>query len=502
MTDIANTDPVRAGNAFAVLGACRVRGVVDRALPIAVEQSHPQLFRESAISAVATVGDSSLIPALVDALDPNDQLHLTLVDCIGALTDAATIPTVLPLLLDTDALVSSAFYRFQQLHSREAVDALLAFLAETPTAVNSIRFGSYGDPLWEAMADLWDPRWADTVADLLVAWERAKIVERRIEKAATAILRAASGDERVGRIVLGRFLATGERPRHLFRTISCLITSGAANWLVQQPDAYALMEAVARLGSPEVRQVLAPHLGGLVEQQDEAVAAVRAANQAEEEREEERILAQRNVVLTGDELGSVLAALSHLSAKDWPEVDASRSAWLTQQCEERLQWIDPLRTVCWHAENRLSCNHALPWLVQLIDHYGLRITNDVLLVQSLMACESGPVAAHHRRHGLSEAAVAELERILADPNTPSGAVYHFLGFLGEAEIATPSLGAALVAVADDACRPDHIRSWAIRLAYSNDVPDDELVALAGRLPGGLQDEDRAWPNRPPASSDN
>ena len=117
MTDIANTDPVRAGNAFAVLGACRVREVVERALPIAVEQNHPQLFRESAISAVATAGDSSLIPALVEAIDPHDRLHLSLVDCIGALTDAATIPTVLPLLLATDAMVSSAFYRFQQLRS-------------------------------------------------------------------------------------------------------------------------------------------------------------------------------------------------------------------------------------------------------------------------------------------------------------------------------------------------------------------------------------------------
>ena len=36
----------------------------------------------------------------------------------------------------------------------------------------------------------------------------------------------------------------------------------------------------------------------------------------------------------------------------------------------------------------------------------------------MLATESGPIAAYHRRHGLSEAAVTTFEQILSDPNTP------------------------------------------------------------------------------------
>ena len=130
--DITAVDPVRAGNALAVLGACKDNSVVGVALTIALNQNHPQLLRESAISTVAAAGDASLIPALVNTLDTNDQLELSLIDCIGALTDPASIPTVLLLLLKTDAMVSSAFYRFRELRSRGAVEGVPWFYGREP----------------------------------------------------------------------------------------------------------------------------------------------------------------------------------------------------------------------------------------------------------------------------------------------------------------------------------------------------------------------------------
>ena len=191
---------------------------------------------------------------------------------------------------------------------------------------------------------------------------------------------------------------------------------------------------------------------------------------------------------TNNSFGAVLRALSRLDSHSWPQLDAARIAWLAQGCEDQLHKIDPSSSVHWHSENQLTYNRALHWLVQTIDHYRLRITNDVFLIQSMLATESGPIAAYHRRHGLSEAAVTTFEQILSDPNTPSGAVYHFLDFLGETEVSTPTLGSALVALADDPRRPHHIRSWAIRLAGSKGVTNTELAELAEKLPGPLKNE--------------
>ena len=88
----------------------------------------------------------------------------------------------MPSYFGITALVSSAFHRFHELHSREAVEAFLEFLAARPLAVSSTRLGNYSDPLWETMADLWDPHWAEMVADLLVAWEQGHVMERDVRK--------------------------------------------------------------------------------------------------------------------------------------------------------------------------------------------------------------------------------------------------------------------------------------------------------------------------------
>ena len=337
------------------------------------------------------------------------------------------------------------------------------------------------------MGDLWDPRWADILADLLVVWERAEITDRNVEEAIAAIQRLPDGGERVGRAVLAKFLASGERLSYFSATIARLITPAVAEWLTQQSHSRALMETIAKFGSTKVRRTLAPHLDGLVEHQDETVATMRAAEELSERRETRRLKAQQTVVLTSNKLGPVLKILSCLNKRDWPELDAPRGAWLAQEYESWFRQIDPLTSVHWLSENQLSHNPALPWLVRIIDHYSLQIGNDVLMVQSLMACESGPIATYQRGFGLSGPAVAELERILADPSTPSGAIYHFLGFIGETEISTASLGAGLVAIADNAQHPDHIRSWAVTLACSKGVPDDQLVPLTGRLHNGLKD---------------
>ena len=126
-----------------------------------------------------------------------------------------------------DAIVSSAFHRFRELRSRAAVESFLNFVAIDPTIVDSIRFGSYGDPMWETMADLWDPNWADTVADLFIAWAEAHITERRVDETIEAIKRLPDGGDAVGRAVLEKVLATGADLPYLPETIVSLCIAGS-----------------------------------------------------------------------------------------------------------------------------------------------------------------------------------------------------------------------------------------------------------------------------------
>jgi hypothetical protein len=487
--EVTCNDQVRAANAMVLRGAIGDSAILDVALPIALDRTYAQLLRESAISAVAATADASMIPTLAGALDPDDPLRLSLVDCIGALTDAASIPTVLPILIATDAMVSSAFYRFRELRSCDAVEVFLAYLLANPTVVGASRLSSYTDPLWEAMTALWRPDWADRVAQLILEWERSQIIEQDVREALRAVERLSDGGESVARCLLTRLLASGETLFYFSWTVARWVTPSLADWLRQRPHSRGVMEMVAKFGSPDARRVLAPHLNGVVEAQDEAIAARQAAERQRTEQEDRRRRIQRDIVQDGDRFGDVLGALSRLSTKEWPTLSEERKAWLAEQCEQWLQQIDPLNSVRWISETQLSHHAALTWLVRVIGHYGLRIGNDVLVVQTMIAGEGRDVAGYHRRLGLSEAAVAEAERILRDPNTPPGAVYGLLTFVQEAGISTPALGIALMSVASDSRRPANIRSWAARLACSDRaIPDAELVDLAGRLDGTLRDE--------------
>jgi hypothetical protein len=474
---------VIAGNALATLGACKDVTVLGMALPIALDRNRTQGLRESALSAIASVGDAAVIPTLVQHLDPSDPLNLTLVDCIGALTDAQSIPTVLPILLETDALVSSAFYRFRELQTHDAVDALLNVLLADPSLIGHNRLNSYAEPLWEALPRVWDAEWVPILATLIVAWEDADIYDREAKTAVEMLHELPDGGAQIAQAVLQQLLATGQHLRYFSIPLTRLITPAVAEWLAGQPNSAELMETAARFGSPEVRQTLSPHLGGFVQQQDRAIAEIQTQDQRRKAREQRRLTEQQHVMGTAQALGRVLEVASKVEGKDWPELDAARRDWLTTHTEDCLLRINPLTNVRWLSDNQLSYNPALVWLVRLIDHYGLHLGNDVLLVQSLLGVESNHVAGYHRRHGLSNPAIAEIERILADPATPSGAVYHFFSFLQETNVATPGIGRAFEALALDVQRPEHIRSWAIRLAFQKGIPDADLLRLSQQLDG-------------------
>ena len=478
--DAVGADEVRVGNALAVLGACRDANAVQIALPIAFDITRSEALRESAFGAIAAGGTAALIPTLLQHQNQTDPLNLTLIDCIGALVDAPSIATVIPVLLGTDAMVSSAFYRFRDLQTHDAIEAMLDVLVANPALIQHNRFDTYAEPLWEAMPRLWDAAWLPKVVSLIVAWENGNVHEREAAEFVQQLQELPDHGAQVARDVLRTLLQRAQNLFYFSRPLSGLITADVATWLAQQPNATALMRTAARFGSDEVRQALAPHMGGFVEEQAQAIARVRAQDRRRQARDEQRVAAQQDVVRTNQNFASVLGVLAKLNSKDWPEVNRDRQTWFGEQAEDWLQRIDPLTNVTWLSENQLSYNPALTWIIRVVDHYAARIANDVLLVQSLLAAEGNHIAGYYRRHGLSAAALAEFERMLADPATPGGALYHFLSVLASSDIASAAIGRTLLVIAEDALRPDHIRAWALRLANTKGAADGDLIGLAGR----------------------
>jgi hypothetical protein len=485
--DAAGPDVVKAANALVLLGATRSPGAVEVALPIATDRTRPQMLRGSAIATLANAGDATLIPQLIRSLDEQDPLHLSVLDCIGGLTDAATIPQVLPILLRTEAMISGAFYRFGELKTPDAVDQLLAVLTADPGSINSSRLDSYAKALWEAMADQWEPRWAVPLSRLIARWEVTHAHGHSLESVTNMLANLGPAGEHVGRLVLEELLNGGHNLFGFRNAIVRLVTPAVAMWLLIQPNSASLVRTLAVFGSPDVRAVLAPYLGGYVEAQDAAAQRYRQEQQEQEDRQRAELAEKKSVVRASADIYQVLGRLSQLEAKEWPDLEPERISWMSDHVERLFRESAPARTTVWHNENQLTYQNVLPLLVRLTDRYSLQLDDDVPLVQCLLALESQHIVACHRHRPFSPAAIAELERLLADPTTPSGAVYNLLSFVTQTELHTAAIDAALVAISEDANRPGHIRSWAIRSAASS-APEQQLVALATRLTGELREE--------------
>jgi hypothetical protein len=132
-----------------------------------------------------------------------------------------------------------------------------------------------------------------------------------------------------------------------------------------------------------------------------------------------------------------------METSQWPERLPDRREWLARVVSDRLAAVDPLRSVRWLSESQVSLPRRLRLLVDLSGYYGLPVDDDVLLVQALLGVHTNSMAEYHRKRPLSPAAISELDRLLADPVLPVGAVSHFLSFLASTGIYSPTIEQSL-----------------------------------------------------------
>jgi len=257
-----SNQPVRAGNAFALLAHMDTTEPVEEAFQVVASLRNNHLLRRSALVALANLGDRSLVPRLFEILDMEDPFHLSILDAIGALMQEQDIPVVLPVLVRTNAMVSSAFFRFRRFTSREALEQVLKYLVDNPRLVEEMRIDSYIEPIWNLIRIHWDDDIAGKLAHLLLIWERSGVHEQRIGTLRKLVRAICERDVegKVVRIFLRELLDNGHYPINFPRTTTSFLTVDVARWLVDLRPPAEFLKRLAIYSRETIRNILLPRL--------------------------------------------------------------------------------------------------------------------------------------------------------------------------------------------------------------------------------------------------
>lgn len=135
------------------------------------------------------------------------------------------------------------------------------------------------------------------------------------------------------------------------------------------------------------------------------------------------------------------AALS-LEEKRLPDISPERWQWLAGEADRQLQTVD-FSAIQWAGDN--SC--TIPWLLIglliLVQHYELRISDDVPLIKSLNSLRGEAAEVHVRLYGLTPAGERQLLTMIADPALNPSALDTIFHFVRVTKLWTNGLAAAL-----------------------------------------------------------
>lgn len=472
-------NPVEAANAFVLLAHREHREICETAFAVAINQTRGNFLRQSAIVALANLGDRAFVPRLLEILSPEDSLRLSLVDAAGALIDEQDIATVLPVLQRTDAMVTSAFYRFRQFRSREALEAVLDYLIANPTTILGRRIDGYIEPVWGLIDRFWDEQIAAKLGRLFARWEMAGTNETEISALSrvvpVVVRRDAEG--RVVRVFLGELPAERQFPFHMGETTGQILTADLARSLMEQNPPAAFLFRLVRRATPEVRAILrANQPWGTAAQVEEAPAPQPGGQQLTPA--EKAIATKVSTILESQHYREVFNAFQVIPPEQWPDLAHERKAWLSIEVSQHFVALDCAANVVWHGDNRWTVPANLETVLKIVEHYHLRLQNDLPIIQSLVGWSAGPAADYYSHYGLSDEARAEFERLLGEPATTGGTLTHLLPFLDETDFDSPAMQEALARIAHSQTRTDYLRTRAVSILHKKGAADDRLLEIA------------------------
>jgi hypothetical protein len=415
----------KLGNALILLGHLRDPKGLDTALTIALDRTKTKVLRLSALVALSVGATRNVIPTLIAALDESDQMFDQMLDCIGALSGPADIPITLPLFGQTATMLSTVFYRFASFRSIDALEATLDYLTANPAAVRNDHISSYAEFPLLLMDRLWNEEVRDKVAQLLLSWEAAGIDDSliRVLPNLANIIRNKDPEGYVCRQVLASSLKKARSPQYLVRTIAEICTPPVAHWLIGQGDPGR--EVAAGLvfhAHGEVRRTLGSAVSNDVAAQDDYRDKYEREHREREFRKERERNAARDAILSAPELAEVVRGFRNLPSQEWPDLPSTRIEWLERSVGQWVEGFDCLAAVSWIDSRRFQIAAdfvTFRLLLLVIEHYKLRLGNDLPVVHSLRgSAESGGAQAvieYFKRCSFSAEAKQEFDRLFRTP---------------------------------------------------------------------------------------
>ena len=477
--DLTSGDEVLSGNALVLLGVLRRPEGLEAALPIAKDRSRGAAIRQCAMIAVSNAGTVANIPELLGALTADDPIRQNLIDTIGAITDAAHIPPVLDLVLETDAMLSATYYHFRDLRSREALVSVLRFLADRPQELNNNRINGYIEPILATIPDFFDAKIAGLCADILraVADEHFYADRDGPLRIILAQLREADPHGEVARLFFERQLQSpvpDGNPYFSVRFAAAITTVETAQWLIQA-GATGPIQSLAGFVRGPVRELLRPHSGGVIDAQDDNARRYAAEHEAEERGRGDRVRQLQERLLTRTRLQDALKDFVELTEERWPELLEGFRNWLSGEISAVMSTLDIEHHIRWEGET-LWTPRVYPLLIRIVNRYELRVVPDEMLVFAAMGMDQQAVVKYCRRFGFTEAARQTLERLLNAPPSVR-ALEGLVRLVRDSGLTSDALRTTLRSIATDALKTIAVRTDALQILMAQDEENGFFIGL-------------------------
>jgi hypothetical protein len=481
LEDLKSPDGVVLGNAIALLGVLKGKEVLPTALAKALDRDSDFGLRHSGVVAVVNAGSRENVPELLAGLNKEDPAYLNVLNAACSLVDETQFDEVFPLMFSENAMLSSTFYHFRELRSREILVKTLTYFERHIDQLNSTRPGAYVEPILQLLPNYFDWEIAQIVARLLVATREAGIYPDGSAPLSTLFEIARDCDQE-GWVFKDYVAPSFERPEEEERQpffveeiVAAFLNLNAAKWLVEKNATETIKRFAGYLRGP-VREFLKPYSGGLIESQEQWAVKHRDEDDERRRRHEGELATLRRNIRENESLDEVLGAVLRLKEEHLPEVDNAREIWLAEKVSARLVELNLRQSIQWK-ENTLWLPTQLGPLLTLVAHYQLPLDPDSTLVDALMGWDSGGIPKYYKKYGFSAAAKDAFEAHLENPPSPQG-LEALVRFVHQTDIWSGRIEAGLKKAMEEETLQDYVLVLVLETLTRRGLSDDALENLA------------------------
>lgn len=452
MASATSADEVEKGNAIALLGLTGVHEVIEAATQLVNDRRASPQLRYSAIIALQNSHAPNTARRLLVDLEPDDPLHLNIIDVIGTVVTLEDLPLVLSRLLRTQGMPSSTYYRFQEMRTRDVALAMLRYAEAHIQDINTMRAEMYFGPAFDVVWEYFDPEFSALCASLLSQIELRHIYLDRSGPLPRLLASFHHLRDTQKEGLLQDFLVRVEEQVRsdaatfysLAHALPALMTAGTADWLIAGERMH-LIRAIVRWLDGDIRNVLAPHSGGMVEAQDAARDTYLLEERERQEESSSRIAALRDSLLARTELEGALNDFDALTKDHWPSLSEARSTWLRNAVSGRMIELNLSQSIVWTGDT-VTFPGDLPILLDLITFYQLEIADDRTMIYALTLGTEEVIARYFGRVPITADSRRCVLGLIQSPSDPH-ILDHAVRFVSKLQPIPEEIKDALVQIA-------------------------------------------------------